>query len=133
MIKLKIFALLCSFFLTFNLFASDYESKKSQNHIHKNLDYLHLTKEQQETIKELLISYRKKSSHYYEKKQKEEEKLQHLFQQEKFDDKEYEEIAEEIYEDAIELEIKTLKKIHAILNPKQRELFSYYLQEWKVE
>ena len=133
MIKLKILALLCSFAFTLNLFANEHIKRPHENHIYKNLDYLKLDTKQYEAIKELLIEYRKKYTKYYHHKRKEEEKLKNLFQKEYFDKDEYKEIAEEIYEDAIKLEAKILKEIHNILNAQQREQFSYYLQEWRVE
>lgn len=133
MIRLKILVLLCSLFLALNLYASEDLNKKNHKHIYKNLDYLNLSASQYEDIKKVLIKYRKKYSKYYHKKEKEEKKLQQLFQKEHFDKDEYEEIIEEIHEEAIELEAKKLEKIHKILNAKQREQFSYYLQEWRVE
>jgi len=133
MIRLKILALFCSLFLALNLYASENLNENNQKHIYKNLDYLNLTTSQYEDIKKVLIKYRKKYSKYYHKKEKVEKKLQKLFQKEYFDKDEYEEIVEEIYEEAIELETKKLKKIHKILNAKQRVQFSYYLQEWRVE
>lgn len=130
MIKLKISMILCSLFLCTVLWAK--ESEKS-THIYKNLDYLHLSNAQHEKMKHILLQYKKRYSNYYEKRKKEEQKLQKLMQKKEFDTEEYEEIAEEIYEDRIELEAKTLKKIHAVLNPLQREKFSHYLKEWQVE
>ncbi|WP_419771044.1 MAG: Spy/CpxP family protein refolding chaperone [Candidatus Marinarcus sp.] len=131
MTKLKIFVVLCSIFLSLSLFADKYEYNGT--HTYKNLDYLNLDKHQYEKIKEILIDYRKAYAKYYKEKQKEEEKLQELMRKEKFDKHEYKDIVEEIYEDAISLEAKTLKKIHAILTQEQRVKFSYYLQEWRVE
>lgn len=133
MIRLKILVFLCSLFLSVNLYANKDLTKNNQKHIYKNLDYLNLTTSQHEAIKELLIKYRKKYTKYYHKKEKEEKKLQQLFQKEYFDKDEYEEIVEEIHEEAIEIEAKKLEKIHKILNAKQRKQFSYYLQEWRVE
>lgn len=130
MIKLKISLILTSLLL----FTLVWAKKPSEHtHIYKNLDYLELTLAQHERMKQILLEYKKKFDHYYEKRKKEEKKLQKLMQKEHFDKEEYEEIAEEIYEDSIELEAKTLKKIHGVLTPKQRELFSHYLKEWQVE
>ncbi|MCK9491381.1 MAG: Spy/CpxP family protein refolding chaperone [Sulfurimonas sp.] len=132
MIKLKIFVLLCSLFLSLSLFADDdYEHKK--NHIYKNLDYLNLNEHQHKEMKEILIDYRKKYEKFYKKKDKREKKLQELIKEEKFDKKEYKNIIKEINEKAVELEIDTLKEIHSILSASQRKKFSYYLQEWRVE
>ncbi len=132
MIKLKIFTLLCSIFLTLNLYANkNYELKDT--HIYKNLDYLELNASQEKQIKEILIECRKEFSKYYAKKQKAQNKLQKLIQEQEFDDDKYEDITEDIAKEAIELEIKIFKQIHQILTPKQREEFSHYLQEWRIE
>ena len=132
MIKLKILTLLCSLFLISHLYASkEHESKNT--HIYKNLDYLNLDSNQEEAFKAILISCKKEFSKYYEKKEKAQQELQKLMQEEHFDKEQYEDIAEDIAEEAIELEVKIFKQIHQILTPKQREQFSYYLQEWKVE
>ncbi|RXK06611.1 hypothetical protein CRU97_05155 [Halarcobacter bivalviorum] len=106
---------------------------KDSNHIYKNLDFLNLDKNQQEKLKKILISHKKRYEKFYAFKQDEEKKLQELIKQDHFDEEKYEDIAEEIEEEAVELEVKTLKRIHKILTKEQREKFSHYLQEWKVE
>ncbi|AXH11038.1 hypothetical protein CP960_10960 [Malaciobacter halophilus] len=106
---------------------------KDTNHIYKNLDFLNLNEKQQKKLKKILISHKKRYEKFYIFKQKEEKKLQELIKEDYFDDDKYEDIAEEIEEEAVELEVKTLKKIHKILSKKQREKFSQYLQEWKVD
>lgn len=132
MIKLKILTLFCSLFLISQLYASkEYETHNT--HIYKNLDYLHLNAQQEEKIKAILIECKKEFSKYYEKKQKAHKKLQKLMQEEHFDKEKYEDIAEDLSEEAIELEVKIFKQIHAVLTPQQREQFSYYLKEWEIE
>ena len=136
MIKLKILTLLCSLLLLNSLFAKDFDyslQEHKKNHIHKNLDYLNLDDSQLEKIKDILIKYRKKYAKYTEKRVKEEAKLKELFKSEDFDEDKYEDILEEIIEDEIELETKMLKKIHSVLTPIQRDKFSFYLKEWRVE
>jgi Spy/CpxP family protein refolding chaperone len=136
MIKLKILALLCSLFLLNSLYAEDYKLNNHEykkDHIHKNLDYLNLDKKQLEKIKDILIKYRKKYDKYSKKKTLKEQKLKELIKQENFDKEEYEEILEDIYEDAAELEAKVIKRIHSVLTVEQRKKFSYYLKEWRVE
>lgn len=136
MIKLKIFALLCSLFLSFSLVADDdydYEHEHKKNHIYKNLDYLNLSKHQYKEMKEILIDYRKKYEKFYKTKAKKEKKLQELIREEKFEIQEYESIVKEIRQEALELESSTLQEIHSILSAQQRARFSYYLKEWRVE
>lgn len=132
MIKLKILTLFYSLIVCLSLYATDTSYDKT-GHIYKNLDYLNLNSNQEEAFKAILISCKKEFSKYYEKKEKGQKTLQKLMQEEHFDKEQYEEIAEEIAEEAIELEVKIFKQIHQILTPKQREQFSHYLQEWKVE
>ncbi|QKF83519.1 Spy/CpxP family protein refolding chaperone [Halarcobacter ebronensis] len=136
--RLKILVVLCSLFLLTQLFASDHKyeheyEEHNSTHIYKNLDYLQLSSQQTEEIKNILIKYRKKYAHYAQKRARKESSLKELFKKDSFDEKEYEEALEEIIEDEIELETKMLKKIHSVLSPKQREKFSYYLKEWRVE
>jgi len=129
---LKLLIILCSL-LTFFSYADDDYEEHHDNHIHKNLEYLDLNPSQYEQIKEVLISYKYHYHEYYKKRKKKQKKLQKLFKEEKFDTKEYEEISKDIFEEAIELEAKTLKKIHKILNKNQRKKFSKYLKEWQVD
>jgi Spy/CpxP family protein refolding chaperone len=136
MIRLKILALLCSLLFSNFLYADSYDKDYHQhkkNHIHKNLDYLNLNEEQLEKIKEILIKYRKEYDKYTKKRASKEQKLKELIQQQKFNKEEYEDTLEDIYEDAAEIETKVLKKIHSVLTSEQREKFSFYLQEWRVE
>jgi len=136
MIKLKILTLLCSLFLLNSLYANKHDidfHEYKKGHIHKNLDYLNLNNDQLEKIKHILIKYRKKYAKYTKKRVKEELKLKEIFKAKHFDEEEYEDILEDILEDEIELETKVLKKIHSVLSPDQREKFSFYLKEWRVE
>lgn len=132
MIRLKILTLLCSLFLISPLYAKQaYET--AHTHIYKNLDYLNLNAIQEEKIKAILIACKKEFSKYYEKKEKTDKKLQELMKKEYFNEKEYEDIAEDLSEEAIELEVKIFKEIHSVLNPTQREQFSHRLKEWRIE
>ncbi len=111
----------------------DYEHEHKKDHIYKNLDYLDLNKQQHKEIKGIVVEYRKDYEKFYKKRQKLQKKLQELVREEKFDKEHYKQITKEIYEDAVELETKTLQKIHFVLSTSQRERFSYYLREWQVE
>ncbi|MFA7083106.1 MAG: Spy/CpxP family protein refolding chaperone [Arcobacteraceae bacterium] len=136
MIKLKTLTIFCSLFLAFYTFLSaddNLQKEFSTLHIHRNMDYLQLNPTQESEIKEILLSCKKEFSSYYKKKEKAQKKLQKLMQKEYFDEKKYEKTAKKITEEAIELEIRIFKRIHTILTPHQREKFSYYLQEWKIE
>jgi hypothetical protein len=125
---LKIFLLLSSFFLFLN--ASD---DKHGKYSYKNLEYLDLNSQQKKDIKEVLIEFKYKYKKFYEYKKDKEDKLKDIIEDNVFDDKLYFEILTDLKTKASFLEIEKLKKIHKILDEKQREKFSKYLEEWEIE
>jgi len=145
MIRLKILALLCSLIFSLNLFSDDdYEKEKfkeykerfynsSKHHLYKNLDYLHLNKQQYHTLKNILLEYKKEYKQFNKFKREKEKELANILKEEIFDEKKYKNIFNEIESKTLEIELNNFKKIHTILNEKQREKFSYYMQEWRVE
>ena len=126
---LKIFLLLSSLFLFLN--AND--DHKKYKHSYKNLDFLHLNPTQLEKIKIILIDFKDKYNNFYEYKEKQEDILEDLMKNEKFDEKQYLKITTEIKNKATILEIERLKKIHEILDEKQKYDFAQYLEEWEIE
>ncbi|WP_428026464.1 Spy/CpxP family protein refolding chaperone [Arcobacter sp.] len=146
MIKLKILALLCSFFFVFNLFADDYKEhhekfeeyknrfyKSSKNHLYKNFDYLNLNQNQLSSLKNVMKTYKLEYKRFYKFKMEKEKELEVLIKKDSFDELTYKKILNEINSKAMDLEINNLKKVHAILNEQQREKFSYFLEEWRVD
>ncbi|MDD2886451.1 MAG: hypothetical protein PHY66_01525 [Aliarcobacter sp.] len=125
---LKIFLLLSSLFLF--LHASD---NKHSKYSYKNLEYLDLDIEQIKKIKEVLIESKQKYKNFYEYKQEKEDKLKDIIVNDVFDEKLYFEILNDLKTKASLLEIEKIKKIHTILNEKQRKKFSKYLEEWEIE
>jgi periplasmic protein CpxP/Spy len=125
---LKIFLLLSSFFLFLN--ASD---DKHGKYSYKNLEYLDLNPQQKKDIKEVLIEFKYKYKKFYEYKKDKEDKLKDIIENNVFDDKLYFEILTDLKTKASFLEIEKLKKIHIILDEKQREKFSKYLEEREIE
>lgn len=125
---LKIFLLLSSLFLF--LHASD---DKHNKHSHKNLEYLDLNSQQIEKMKEVLIESKQKYKDFYEYKKEKEDKLKDIIENNVFDEKSYLEILNDLKIKASLLEIEKMKKIHAILDEKQRKKFSKYLEEWEIE
>ncbi len=125
---LKIFLLLTSLFL-FSHASDDKHNKYS----HKNLEYLDLNSQQIEKMKEVLIEFKHKYKVFYEYKQEKEDKLKNIIKNNVFDEKSYLEILNDLKIKASLLEIEKMKKIHAILDEKQRKKFSEYLEEWEVE
>jgi len=142
MIKLKILALLCSIAFFSNLFADDHNEyhekfedykESHKHHFYKNLDYLDLDKQQLSNLKKVLIEYKKEYKKFYKFKAKKEKELSTLIKKENFDEVAYKKILSQINTKAQEIELSNLKKIHTILNETQKEEFSYFLQEWRVE
>ena len=125
---LKILLLLTSLFL-FSHASDDKHNKYS----HKNLEYLDLNSQQIEKIKEVLIESKRKYKDFYEYKQEKEDKLRDIIVSDIFNEKLYLEVLNDFKIKASLLEIEKMKKIHAILDEKQRKKFSEYLEEWEVE
>ena len=126
---LKIFLILSSLYLFLN---ADDDHKKYK-HSYKNLDFLHLNPTQMEKIKTILIDFKKEYKTFYEYKENQEDLLEDLMEDKNFDEKQYLKIISDIKIKAAILEVERLKKIHAILDKKQREEFAEYLEEWEVE
>lgn len=126
---LKIFLILSSLYLFLN---ADDDHKKYK-HLYKNLDFLHLNPTQMEKIKTILIDFKKEYKTFYEYKENQEDLLEDLMEDKNFDEKQYLKIISDIKIKAAILEVERLKKIHAILDEKQREEFAEYLEEWEIE
>ncbi|PUE65751.1 hypothetical protein [Arcobacter caeni] len=126
---LKIFLILSSLYLFLN--ADD--GHKKYKHSYKNLDFLHLNSNQLEKIKTILIDFKKEYKEFYEYKEKQEDLLEDLIVNKEFDEKQYLKILTDIKIKSANLEVSRLKKIHAILDEKQREEFAQYLEEWEIE
>lgn len=126
---LKIFLILSSLYLFLN---ADDDHKKYK-HSYKNLDFLHLNPTQMEKIKTILIDFKKEYKTFYEYKENQEDLLEDLMEDKNFDEKQYLKIISDIKIKAAILEVERLKKIHTILDEKQREEFAEYLEEWEIE
>ncbi len=126
---LKIFLILSSLYLFLN---ADDDHKKYK-HSYKNLDFLHLNPTQLEKIKTILIDFKKEYKSFYEYKDNQENLLKDLMEDKNFDEKQYLKIISDIKIKAAILEVERLKRIHVILDEKQREEFSEYLKEWEIE
>lgn len=126
---LKIFLILSSLFLFLN--ADD--GHKKYKHSYKNLDFLHLNSNQLENLKTILIDFKKEYKEFYEYKEEQKDLLEDLIEDKNFDEKQYLKIISDIKIKAATIEVKRLKKIHDILDEKQREEFAEYLEEWEIE
>ena len=126
---LKIFLILSSLFLFVNADDDDHKYK----HSYKNLEYLELNPSQLEKIKDILIDFKHKYKDFYEYKEEQKDLLEDLMEDKNFDEKQYLKIISDIKIKAATIEVKRLKKIHDILDEKQREEFAEYLEEWEIE
>ena len=126
---LKIFLILSSLYLFLN--ADD--GHKKYKHSYKNLDFLHLNSTQLEKIKTVLIDFKKEYKEFYEYKEKQEDLLEDLIENNEFDEKQYLKILTDIKIKSAILEVKRLRKIHEILDEKQKYEFAQYLEEWEIE
>lgn len=128
---LKIFLILSSLFLFLN--ADDYKSKHKYKHSYKNLEYLDLNKDQKKEIKDILVEFKYKYKEFYEYKEDKEVILEDIMQSDDFDEKLYLETLIDLKTKASKLEVQKMKKIHKILDKKQKEKFANYLKEWEIE
>ena len=126
---LKIFLILSSLYLFLN--ADD--GHKKYKHSYKNLDFLDLNANQLEKIKNILIDFKNEYKEFYDYKENQEDLMKDLIEEKNFDEKQYLKIVSDIKIKAANLEVKRLKKIHDILDEKQREEFAEYLEEWEIE
>ena len=126
---LKIFLILSSLLLVLN---AD-EDKHKYKHSYKNLDYLDLTNEQTKAIKKALVELKKDYEDFYEYKEKQEDILEDIIKADNFDEELYYKTIMDLKTKATKLEVKRIKKIHEVLNEKQKEEFADYLEEWEIE
>ncbi|MCG3681695.1 hypothetical protein [Aliarcobacter butzleri] len=123
---LKIFLLLISFVLILN---ADNKHKYS----YKDLDYLDLNEDQVKIIKKALLDLKKDYKEFYEYKDEQEDILEDIIESDNFNEELYYKIVMDLKIKATKLEVKRIKKIHEVLNKKQREEFADYLEEWEIE
>ncbi|KLE06407.1 hypothetical protein N5T96_09755 [Aliarcobacter butzleri] len=123
---LKIFLLLISFVLILN---ADNKHKYS----YKDLDYLDLNEDQVKVIKKALLDLKKDYKEFYEYKDEQEDILEDIIESDNFNEELYYKILMDLKTKATKLEVKRIKKIHEVLNKKQREEFADYLEEWEIE
>ncbi|MBD3828930.1 MAG: hypothetical protein IE890_00445 [Arcobacter sp.] len=126
---LKIFLILSSLLLVLN---AD-EDKHKYKHSYKNLDYLDLTNEQAKAIKKALVELKKDYEDFYEYKEKQEDILEDIIKADNFDEELYYKTIMDLKTKATKLEVKRIKKIHEVLDEKQKEEFADYLEEWEIE
>ncbi|MGB9801539.1 MAG: hypothetical protein ACPLSX_01130, partial [Arcobacter sp.] len=90
-------------------------------------------KNQLSKLKEVLKRYKKESKRFYKFERKKEKELSQIIEKKDFDEIAYEKVLDEINQKSKEIEIENLKKIHDILDDTQKEKFSHFLKEWRIE
>lgn len=115
-----------------SLFSSRLEFH-NEKHINKELSHLNLSQEQNEKIKEILKEFKRDLKEYRSFKENIDNEVKKVFMQDGFNKEELNKLYSELYEKTKEAEIKLLKNIHTVLSRKQREEFTHYFDEWKVE
>ncbi|BAK74709.1 MAG: hypothetical protein RBQ84_06910 [Arcobacter sp.] len=126
---LKIFLILSSLFFVLN--ADD--DKHKYKHSYKNLDYLDLNDSQVKAIKKALLDLKKDYKDFYEYKDEQEDILEDIIEADNFNEELYYKIIMDLRTKAAKLEVKRIKKIHEILDKKQKKEFADYLEEWEIE
>ncbi len=120
-------------FFSFAFGGDKHKHKDHEFHMPRDLEYLHLDKEQKEKISQILLANEKKLEILHEKKELVQMKIKRFFLEDKFDKESYIKILLELKTESIHIEADMFEKMHDLLTPKQRELFLYYMKEWEVE
>lgn len=126
---LKIFLILCSLFLYLN---ADNNYKKYK-HSYKNLDYLNLDNNQVRAIKDILLELKDEYKEFYKYKDMLDDEIEDMIEESNFDENLYIKKTMEMRKKATILEAKRIKRIHEILNEKQRDKFADHFKEWIIE
>lgn len=125
---LQIFLVLCSLVLILNA-----DSKYKTKHSYRNLDYLNLSQTQTERIRSILLELKSDYKEFYKYKDKLEDEIEDIIEKANFDEELYINKMIELKTKATLLEAKRIKKIHEILDKKQRDKFADHFKEWIIE
>ncbi len=125
---LKIFLILSSLIVALNG-----SSKHDFKHSYKNLDYLNLDENQVKAIKNILLELKYEYKDFYKYKEDIEDEIEDIIESSNFDENLYIQKTMQIKKKATILEAKRIKKIHEILNEKQRDKFADHFKEWIIE
>jgi hypothetical protein len=119
--------------LVCTLFADSDDDHKDHHYYSKDLTYLKLNYEQKRSLKDILKEYRHDIKRYKKYKKKIFEDKEELFEEDTLNIKELHKLNRKISNQASQIEIDFLEKIHRILSEDQREKFIKYIDEWEVE
>lgn len=115
-----------------SLFSSSFEYH-NEKHINKELSHLNLSQEQNEKMKKILKEFKRDLKEYRNFKEDIDNEIKKLFMKDTLNEEELNKLCDDLYEKSKEIEKRLLKNIHAVLSRKQREEFTHYFDEWKVE
>ena len=115
------------------LFGDHDDYKKEYIHMPYSMEYLNLSKEQQNKIRSFFKKSQKSYKKLHKKIEKAEKELLNLFNEKSFNKKEFIQRQLELKKEELEIEAELLEKIYKVLTPKQRREFKEYLKEWEIE
>jgi len=120
------------FLLASSLLSDDYEYH-DKRHIQKELSHLKLSHTQQKELKKILKSFRKELKEYREFKEDIEEAKSREFLHNELNIEELNRLSHTLHLKAQKIENTFLKKMHLLLNKKQRKRFVKHFDDWEVE
>jgi len=115
------------------LFSDHDDYKKEYIHMPYSMEYLNLSKEQQNKIRSFFKKSQKSYKKLHKKVEKIEKELLNLFNEKSFNKKEFIQRQLELKKEELKIEAELLEKIYKVLTPKQRREFKEYLKEWEIE
>lgn len=104
-----------------------------KHHLSKDLSYLQLSTEQQNSVKQVIKAYRHELKAFRESKEATEKQKAKRFSDDVLDEAAMVQLRQTFSAKAAVIETRFLMQMHAILTPAQRELFARNLEEWEVE
>ncbi|WP_345980602.1 hypothetical protein [Sulfurimonas sp. HSL3-2] len=120
-------------FFSFGTAKEEHEHKHHEFHMPRDLGYLDLDSEQKAKISKIVSENERKLELLHDKKELVEMKMKRFFLEDDFDKEKFAKLILELKTESITIEADMFKQMHDALNPKQRELFLYYMKEWEVE
>jgi Spy/CpxP family protein refolding chaperone len=115
------------------LFGDHDDYKKEYIHMPYSMEYLNLSKEQQNKIRSFFKKSQKSYKKLHKKVEKAEKELLKHFNEKSFNKEEFLRVQLEVKKEELQIEAELLEKIYKILTPKQRREFIKNLWEWEIE
>ncbi len=110
----------------------EYEYER-ERHIPRDLGFLHLDREQEARLREVLSENSRRLEELYMQTERAEREFKRLFLQDRFDKDRFEKEFMRLKREMVRVEVEMLSQIHAVLTPRQREKFVEYMEEWELE